>query len=109
MNLQLAAGNFYGKTLKQYQVGGFSLSETRYTPGSTLPAHSHESHFFCFILSGTYREAYERKVRYCGPAMIVYHPAGEHARVRNAIMGAKSQEEWQSDLSWLYGGTGLAG
>jgi len=77
MNLQLAAGNFYGKTLKQYEVGGFSLSETRYTPGSTLPAHSHESHFFCFILSGTYREAYERKVRYCGPAMIVYHPAGE--------------------------------
>ena len=39
----------------------------------------------------------------------IYHPAGEHARLRNAIMGAKSQEEWYSDLAWLYGGTGLAG
>ena len=81
MSLQLAAGNFYGQTLKQYQVGGFGLSETRYTPGSTLPSHSHESHCFCFILSGTYREAYERRVRSCRPAMIVYHPAGEqHAQ-----------------------------
>ena len=77
VKLQLAAGNFYGKTLKQYQVGGFSLSETRYIPGSTLPSHSHESHFFCFILSGTYREAYEHKTRSCRPAMIIYHPAGE--------------------------------
>jgi len=39
----------------------------------------------------------------------VYHPAGEHARLRNAIMGTKSQEEWYGDLAWIYGGTGLRG
>jgi salicylate hydroxylase len=39
----------------------------------------------------------------------IYHPAGEHARLRNAIMGAKTQAEWCGDLAWLYGGTGLAG
>ena len=39
----------------------------------------------------------------------IYHPAGEHARLRNAIMGAKTQEEWCGDLAWLYGGTGLTG
>jgi 2-polyprenyl-6-methoxyphenol hydroxylase-like FAD-dependent oxidoreductase len=39
----------------------------------------------------------------------IYHPAGEHARIRNAIMGAKSQAEWFGDLAWLYGGTGLNG
>jgi len=39
----------------------------------------------------------------------IYHPSGEHARLRNAIMGAKSQEEWYGDLAWLYGGTGLVG
>jgi len=39
----------------------------------------------------------------------IYHPSGEHARIRNAIMGAKSQEEWYGDLAWLYGGTGLKG
>jgi salicylate hydroxylase len=38
----------------------------------------------------------------------IYHPAGDHARLRNAIMGAKSQEEWYGDLAWLYGGTGLS-
>jgi salicylate hydroxylase len=37
----------------------------------------------------------------------IYHPSGEHARLRNAIMGAKTQEEWFSNLAWLYGGTGL--
>ena len=37
----------------------------------------------------------------------VYHPTGEHARLRNAIMSAKSQEDWYGDLAWLYGGTGL--
>jgi 3-hydroxybenzoate 6-monooxygenase len=39
----------------------------------------------------------------------IYHPAGEHARLRNAIMGAKSQAEWRDAVAWLYGGTGLAG
>jgi salicylate hydroxylase len=38
----------------------------------------------------------------------IYHPAGDHARLRNAIMGAKSQEEWYGDIAWLYGGTGLS-
>jgi len=39
----------------------------------------------------------------------IYHPAGDHARLRNAIMSGKSQEEWRDDIAWLYGGTGLAG
>jgi 3-hydroxybenzoate 6-monooxygenase len=38
----------------------------------------------------------------------IYHPDGDHARLRNAIMGAKSQEDWYGDLAWLYGGTGLS-
>ena len=38
----------------------------------------------------------------------IYHPAGDHARLRNAIMSAKSQEEWRDDIAWLYGGTGLS-
>jgi 3-hydroxybenzoate 6-monooxygenase len=37
----------------------------------------------------------------------IYHPSGEHARIRNAIMSAKTSEEWYDDLEWLYGGTGL--
>ncbi|MFH0297267.1 3-hydroxybenzoate 6-monooxygenase [Bradyrhizobium sp. 31Argb] len=36
----------------------------------------------------------------------IYHPAGDHARLRNAIMGAKTSEDYYQDLAWLYGGTG---
>ena len=78
---RLPPGNFYGEMLKQYDAGGFSLSETRYRQGSTLPRHSHETHYICIVLKGTYRETYERKVRLCQPAMLLYHPAGElHAQ-----------------------------
>lgn len=37
----------------------------------------------------------------------VYHPAGPHAALRNAIMSAESQAEWLDTLEWLYGGNGL--
>jgi hypothetical protein len=36
----------------------------------------------------------------------VYHPAGAHAALRDAIMRAKSQQEWRDSLAWLYGGAG---
>ena len=35
------------------------------------------------------------------------HPAGPHAALRNAIMSAKSQDQWLDSLDWLYGGSGL--
>ena len=37
----------------------------------------------------------------------VYHPAGAHALLRNAIMSAKNSTQWYETLAWLYGGTGL--
>jgi len=37
----------------------------------------------------------------------VYHPAGPHAALRNAIMRAKSQPQWLDTLDWIYGGNGL--
>ena len=33
----------------------------------------------------------------------VYHPAGAHAALRDAIMAAKTQAAWQDTLAWLYG------
>src|SRR5262245_38894237 len=78
---QLAQNNFYGQTVKRRQAAGFSLSETRYTPGLKLPRHSHESPYFGFILCGAYTESYGQRVRDCQPSMLIYHPAGElHAQ-----------------------------
>ena len=37
----------------------------------------------------------------------IYHPAGAHAQLRNAIMSAKTPTHWYDGLAWLYGGSGL--
>ena len=37
----------------------------------------------------------------------IYHPAGAHAALRNAVMRAKSQEQSYDTIAWLYGGTAL--
>lgn len=34
----------------------------------------------------------------------IYHPAGAHAALRNAVMRAKSPVDWYDTLAWLYGG-----
>ena len=34
----------------------------------------------------------------------IYHPAGTHAALRNAMMQAKSRNDWYDTLAWLYGG-----
>jgi salicylate hydroxylase len=37
----------------------------------------------------------------------VYHPAGMHAALRNAMLRSRSAEQHYDSLQWLYGGTGL--
>lgn len=39
----------------------------------------------------------------------VYHPDGAHAELRNAVMSAKSPDDWYDTMAWLYGSTGLDG
>src|SRR5215212_8860043 len=39
----------------------------------------------------------------------IYHPAGAHAQVRNAIMRAKTSHDYYEHLAWLYGGMRLTG
>lgn len=39
----------------------------------------------------------------------VYHPSGAHAALRNAVMSARSPQDWYDQVDWLYGSTGLEG
>lgn len=39
----------------------------------------------------------------------VYHPAGAHAALRNAVMRARPPQGWHDQMAWLYGSTGLEG
>ena len=34
----------------------------------------------------------------------IYHPSGAHAELRNAVMRAKSPQQWYDTLAWLYDG-----
>ena len=38
----------------------------------------------------------------------IYHPAGAHAYLRNAMLTAMSAEDIYDSVAWLYGGTGLS-
>lgn len=108
MHSQLARGNFYGRTLKNFSAAGFSLSETRYEPGLRLPRHSHASPYFGFVLSGTYTEHFGRDVRACRPRTLLFHPAGElhsqhfdHEAVRLfrvELDGARASDLSRADL-----------
>jgi 2-polyprenyl-6-methoxyphenol hydroxylase-like FAD-dependent oxidoreductase len=39
----------------------------------------------------------------------IYHPAGAHAQLRNAMLSAMSADDMYDSLAWLYGGTGRSG
>ena len=39
----------------------------------------------------------------------IYHPAGAHAALRNAVMRAKSPADWYDAVDWLSGSTGVEG
>ncbi|MEM8811335.1 MAG: FAD-dependent monooxygenase, partial [Pseudomonadota bacterium] len=38
----------------------------------------------------------------------IYHPDGAAALVRNAVMSAKTPDQWYDAIEWLYGGNGLS-
>ncbi len=39
----------------------------------------------------------------------IYHPSEAHAALRNAIMRAKTPDDWYDEIEWLYGSSGLEG
>jgi len=59
------------------RTGDLVLADVTYSANLRLPRHVHERPYFCLIRRGTYSERYGRRSRSCGPAMVVYHPAGE--------------------------------
>jgi len=54
------------------------LADVLYPPKTSLPRHVHDRAYFCLIHQGNYTERYFRRRRICEPAMLVFHPPGEH-------------------------------
>jgi len=102
MELDLQRGQFYGRVSLSREVGGVTLSETRYPAGRKLPRHSHERSYFCFVLRGRFPEVYGNKSRACQPATLIFHPPGEahsdhfQTEVRCCNIQPDSQLEYQA-------------
>ena len=73
----LKPGRFYGHIVRQCNVSGFNLSESRYAPGTKLSPHSHSRAYLSILLNGGYREVFDRIERVCSPSTLIFHPAGE--------------------------------
>lgn len=78
MSLLLRDGKFLGEAFHTRRVNDLVLADVTYPAGLRLPRHMHERPYICLIRHGTYSERFGRRNRSCGPAMVVYHPAGEH-------------------------------
>lgn len=75
--MKFSPGRFYGKVAKTISTAEFGLMETTYAPTLTLPAHSHELAYYCFVIEGSFTEFYGKRSHLCGSSTLVFHPAGE--------------------------------
>ena len=75
--MRLPPGRLYGQNLKNRQVGGLTLTEIVYPPGSHVPRHSHELSQFCFVQDGAFSEVYGRKFREGRPLTLIARPPDE--------------------------------
>jgi AraC family transcriptional regulator len=67
----------YGAVLGSRVVASFILTETAYHPKMKLANHAHPTAYFCFILQGSFTEAYGSRSRTGRASTLIFHPYGE--------------------------------
>src|SRR5258708_6728747 len=103
----LERGRFLGQVLRVQRFPGFMMAEVVYPAAKSLPVHSHESAYFCLILSGNYDERYGRRSRACKPMTFAFHPIGErHAETFDGTNVSSFNVEF--DDAWIRGHLELA-
>lgn len=78
----LPFGIFNGERRHAVSVRGFSLAEIVDRKEETFGRHSHSHAHFCFILRGRYITGARAVEGVCGPATMLFHPAGTTHRDR---------------------------
>lgn len=74
--LTLPKGIYYGDKRRRRRLDGLLLTETAYRPGERLPAHQHARAYACLVVGGGFEEREGGRTRECGPATVIFHPAG---------------------------------
>jgi len=65
------------------------MCEAVYSPDRDIPPHVHPWAGFSLTLEGAYDEAYGLTRQHCGPASLVFHPAGEIFSDRISSAGSR--------------------
>jgi hypothetical protein len=74
---RLSGGSYYGEKIRQFSVGGLTLTETVFPPRLLIPAHTHENAFFCLVVRGVSTSKVAKRTRRCDASILTYHPPGE--------------------------------
>jgi AraC family transcriptional regulator len=83
----LSPGAYFGNRKRMRRLRDLVLVENAYPPGFSIPRHAHASAFLGLAIEGHYRETYDRRTRDCGPAALVFHPAGEvHSELHGDVV-----------------------
>jgi AraC family transcriptional regulator len=77
MSFKLPAGQHFGAISKSYDLAGFTLTKTAYSPNLKLSKHAHELACFCLVLHGSYVESYGKTTLDCQPSSLLFRPPGE--------------------------------
>ena len=90
----------FGAQLRQFQLGGLLLSETRLGPHTELPLHEHGDAYFCLVVNGGFAETMRGRTAECSPGSLVAHPAGDAHANRISAAGAHCLNI-HPDPAWL--------
>ena len=100
MSDDLPPGRFFGTSVSSWRVGPFALSESVYPEHARLRPHAHARAYLGLVVRGGHRETAGVEERTCGPATVVFHPAGErHANQFSPAGGRIFRLEMDDD--WL--------
>src|SRR5450755_4437484 len=100
MSAEARTGAFYGAPLRDGDVGRFHVAARLYHPLQTIPRHTHERPYVCYVVEGRYEEQSGRKIVQCAPSTLLLHPAGAAHSDR---FGARSARLLMLEMrpSWL--------
>lgn len=78
--MKLERGQYYGHTIKTFNVNGIILTQTAYRQKESIPQHYHLNPYFCYVLQGGYLERSIDKELMCESGDLLFHSANtEHS------------------------------
>ncbi len=75
--MEIRKRNLYGKIIRISEIADLNFTESVHSENTSLPFHSHDFAYFCFILQGNFTEKYKDNKKTLGSSSMIFHPLGE--------------------------------